>query len=114
MKLKKTCVYEHTSYVDFLKEVYAINVERGKMNYDILGKQLCMSKMKSYYLFNGGAINETDVLKIKILLNLNKHEFMYFKILIALNSENFPEYAKKQTLDFLKTKYLKLEKENEL
>ena len=111
MKLKKTNIFEHTSYVDFLKEVYAFNVERGKINYDMLGKQLAMSKMKAYYLFNGGAITEEDILKIKYLLNLNKNEFMYFKILVALNNENFPDYAKKQTLDFLKTKYLKLEKE---
>ena len=50
MRLRKTCVYEHTSYVDFLKEVYAVNVKRGKMNYGIIGKQLNISKMKAFWL----------------------------------------------------------------
>lgn len=114
MKLKKTCIFEHTSYVDFLKEIYAVNVQRGVMNYDKLAVMLNMSKMKAYYLFNGSPISDTDILKIKILLNLNKNELQYFKILIALNNEHFPKQAVDQTLKFLSEKYLKLEKEKTL
>lgn len=114
MQLKKNNIFEHTSVLEYLKEIYSVNVKRGKLNYDILAKMMDMSKMKCYYLFNGAPLTDTDITKIKMLLKLNKNEFQYLKILIALNNEHFPKPAVEQTLKFLSEKYLKLEKGKKL